>query len=437
MLSYYADFAFRFSPYYPNGHIYDPPTVDTTAVIIQETQAAAAAQATAWCWDFYLPSSIVHAADPAPQYEALNKGLEAYAALPADQKLLKFWLMVIIDDNYGLSYPSSAPWKYLDDIGAYVANLMLDPAYHRIEGLPALGLFTGGAGPALDDAHWDQFCSHFGGRNAVFTINMSGDPIAAQQFARAMFKYGVQNLGHFDGHIFYQQLVNADDTVALTPPAGLRHISQITPCGDERPVDALNTPTRTWTDQPTQAELYLHCNFQFGIQGSVQAFIIWNELGEEGPGASPTVGEGNRYCTAIAAARTGVLPAVDVSKMGLQNLRITASGGWVYVPPISGVNGAHERDLFSSNTVGDTLTLVVDNKIIWKPSASFEILCPLDPTYGSIEVFKNAVSQGVVSLNGPAQQQVSVKTVVLARGDTLVISVVAGPIAVDCLRITQ
>src|SRR5689334_15760337 len=110
---YNSHFNYRYSPLYTNGRI-SGPGVDTTAIITQENAIASAAGITAWMWDFYTPSAVVHAADPQGYSEALNLGLESFLVSP-NAHLMNFCVNVLADDRFGLFYPSTTRGKYLVD----------------------------------------------------------------------------------------------------------------------------------------------------------------------------------------------------------------------------------------------------------------------------------------------------------------------------------
>lgn len=360
---YYSKFQHRFSSNYPDGHL-KGTGVDTVAIVEAENVQASDAGATAWAWDFYLPAEVTHAADPDEWHEWLQAGLEAYLQT-SNKSLMKFWVTVLTDDHYGLSYPATDQWKYLDDFAAYVANLMQDPQYLRWRGRPVIGLFSRSAtghGPNMDLAHWQQFLAPMGGQSAVWAIEMDGNISSAQDLTeQAIFTYGVQNLGSSLGHKAWSYIGNIDSGFYGSAVPTFFPISPANTYIDARPFDNAVT-ARTFTDAPTQPEMYQHfrdAQGAFGAAGHTQMILsFWNELAEEATALSPSTQEGTRFLDAAKWARKHILPATYTYEMNLYSLGMTNVGTWTYVDPWSDLAiGAHDRDEIHSSTTGDSKAL--------------------------------------------------------------------------------
>lgn len=354
-----------------------------------EIAAASAAGITAFLFDFYLPASVI-VADPDPKHSALQAGLEAFL-LASNNYLMKFWVNVIIDNRFGLSYPSTDSWKYLDDFANYIANLMTHPQYHRINGLLPIGQFGvggGAAGPTMTLAQWRQFLAPMGGQRAVYAIQTGGISAAVATYGlQGFFRYGIQNLSAGLGQQPWTVSQTLDENVSNSPPAGAFRVEQMTPANDSRALQTVVT-SQTWIDQPTQIQLIQ--DIANGLKNRAHQYItFWNESAEEGLAFYPTLQEGNRYLDAMYDARHGTLRSTYTYKINAVNCDSTiveTSGVWSYVGPIpTGVDGAHDRDQLISSTAGSY------KKLIHPRLTACSIFADTGPDCGILEVYKDDV----------------------------------------------
>lgn len=278
---------------------------------------------------------------------------------------MKFWVTVIVDDRYGISYPSTDHWKYLTattpSFSSYVDNLTDDPQYLRIDGKPVIGLFSsGGSGPAMSLAQWDAFLAPMGGRSGVFAIQMSCSDADATTFsANAKFCYGVQNVLPSTGQNAWTSLQTLDQAKwASSLTGGFVRIAQINAVQDPRALDTSLVAGTRFSDQPTEPQWFSHVIAGLSVNNARTAIIFWNELAEEGPGVIPTVGESTRYLDAIKWARIGPVPTTYTYELNLHSLYVTGTGFTTYQSPFSGnAGGAHENDEIESATTGHIRTV--------------------------------------------------------------------------------
>jgi hypothetical protein len=270
---------------------------------------------------------------------------------------MKFWVTVLADDRWGIAYPVSNPWKYLDAFASYVANLTTDPQYLRINGKPVIGLFSSSGGNVtMTLSQWQQFLAPMGGQSAVWVIQMSGNTSDFTTFGcQARFKYGIQNLVAGQSHQAWTYSRDKDLiywTQALL--SGESRISQITATNDGRALDSAVT-TRTFVDNPTQPELFTHFRNGLGLVGTKHAITFWDEFIEEGAGVSPTVQDGSRMLDVIRRVRSGDLPTSETEEINLYSLGITSNGaGWSYISPFNALSASsHDHDYVTSKTTGD------------------------------------------------------------------------------------
>lgn len=365
--TYYTDFSFREDTNFVTNNtgtdlnLYLKGSgINSAAVMASENTTASNAGITAWAFDMYTPAAIIEPADPDPKHEALQAGLEGYLA-SANKSLMKFWVTVIIDDNFGASYPATNPYKYFTattpSFSSYVANLTTDPQYLKIDNRPVIGLYTGGSGPALTLAQWQAFLAPMGGQSGVWVIQMSCSSTDAATFStQAEFCYGVQNMVGTSGHQAWSVLDTRDRNMwASSLTGGLSRISQLTPDTDPRPLDTSVT-TRSWTDQPTEPTWYQHVIDGMSVSNTRMGITIWDELSEEGPGVAPTIQEGSRYLDAIKWARgVSPVPSTYTYEWDLMSLAATTVGTWTYVDPYGGLAvGAHDGDEVSDATTSDS-----------------------------------------------------------------------------------
>lgn len=366
--------------------------------MVADNTAASAAGVTAWAFDMYTPASVVEPNDPDPKHEALMAGLDGYLA-SSNKSSMKFWMTVIVDDRYGLSYPATNHWKYLigtPSFSSYVCNLFNDAQYLRIDGKPVIGLFSsGGSGPALTLTQWDSFLSCVTDHTGAFVVQMSCSSTDATTFhTNAQFCYGIQNTTGGQGHKLWSVLETADKNQwASSLSGGFVRITQLSNNVDPRALDSAPGST-TWMDQPTQPQWFQHIIDGLSIGNSRMAITFWDELSEEGHGISPTVGESTRYLDAVKWARVGPVPSTYSYEVSLHSLLVTTIGtGWTYVDPWSGnAIGAHEGD-------EDTSATTNDSKELSHPSMTgCGLYARTGPDQGIVETFVDGVSQGTTDL---------------------------------------
>lgn len=387
--SFYTKFPHRWSSLYNNGH-FKGTGIDSVAIMEAENAAASDAKITAWAFDFYLPAAITHASDPDEKHEFLNAPLEAFL-VSSNKSSMKFWVTMIGDSRFGMTYPAGDPFKYFTAFSNYVANLMADPQYLKIDGKPVIGLFGiggGAAGPTITVTDWQNFLAPMGGQAGVFAIEMTGtDSRAVTYGMQASFKYGVQNLPGGLGHQPFS-LSMAQDMARWTPAAGLLKIAQITPANDGRALDTVVT-TRTFVDQPSQPQWLEFLVNGLGLSGSKHAMTFWNESAEEGAAVHPTAQEGSRFLKGIKWARTGQYDSTCTYPVNAYNADteiVASSGTWTYVGPLpTGVVGAHDRDQVISANVGDYKELIHARLI------ACDVYAETGPDCGIVEIYKDGV----------------------------------------------
>lgn len=346
---------------YSNGHLAGTG-VNTTAIVENENAIASSHGIDAWAFDTYLPPDIVHAADPSAKYELLQAGFNGYMA-SSNKSLMKYWVTLIMDNRYGVSYPASNEWKYLDNgaWGAWLADKVADSQYLYIQGKPVIGLYNSGVNTtALTLARWQNLLAPIGGQSAVFCQVMNGSASTFNTFGcQGAFTYGVNNLPSSSGHVAYSVLGAADAAGWDAPLPGSQKTPQLTPVADRRGIDYTPLANDTFSDQPTQPEWYSQVSGSMNRGGIRQIITIWNELAEEGPGVIPTVQEGYRYVYAFKWARTHSFPtaytySVDAySLVNQSDVAIATNGTWTYAGPVPGVPLAHDHDEVISTATGD------------------------------------------------------------------------------------
>jgi len=406
--SFYSNFNNRFSTLYSVDGWEKGPGINTVAILESENAAANDAGISAWAFDFYLPSSIVEPADPDQKHEYLQAGLEAYLAT-SNKSLMKFWVTGIVDYRFGLTYPTTDPFKYFDAFATYIANLMTDPQWLTIDGLKVLGIF-GGSGPQLDVTRYAQLTAPMGGPSAVYLIQMDGNTSKASELgAKALFKYGIGLLPLNQGHKPYSLSSNAD-IANWTPSSGRQQIVQFTPTNDSR---ALHTTvdSTTWVDLPTQNQFYSLVNAALLTGGSKAAITIWNELAEESICLSPTAEENGRLLQAVKWARKPQSkPTTFTYKVNFNNADtsiVQVNGAGTYVGPIpTGVNGCHERDQLILSTTGHYRQLTLERM------TACNVWVEKGPDCGILEVYKDGVLDQTIDCYASVQSiSVNVATV--------------------------
>lgn len=400
--SLYTKFSHRLPAYYDNGHLVGAG-VDTGAIIELENAMAAEAGIAAWAWDFYLPEAVVGAEDPEPKYHALMRGLEAFVE-SSNKSLMKFWVSVITDDHYGLSYPPTDQWKYLDDFADYINTLMQDPQYLRIQGKPVIGLFSlapGGHGPNMDLTRWQQFLTPMGGQSRVFAGEMSGNVAQGQALGlQWLFTYGVQQLQGGQGHQPWTVTQTSDESSFGASVPGFFRVSRINAGLDRRASRDVDVPTDTWMDEPTQPQIYSHFAKGLGAPGTALAITFWNELAEEGAWCAPTAQEGTRYIDAIKWARRHVLPSSYSYPINLHNIDaaiVETSGAWSYVSPYTGVPGAHDSDQVVSSETG------AYKKLAHVRMTACDVYAETGPDCGIAEIYKDDVLDQTIDCYAASQ----------------------------------
>lgn len=399
--TYYTRFQHRWSSQYNSGH-FQGSGINSTAIMEAEIAAASAAGITAFCFDFYLPASVIEPDDPDPKHSALQAGLEAFL-VASNNDLMKFWVNVIIDERFGLSYPASNNWKYLDALASYVANLMTNPRYHRINGLPALGMFGvggGAAGPTISAAQWTQFLAPMGGKRAVYAVQTGNVSSAIATYdLQGFFAYGIQNLTPNQGQQPWTVMQGLDDNNTLSPPTGAFRVAQVTPANDGRALDT-TTSSRTWIDQPTQVQLIQHLSNALRSRAH-QLITLWNESAEEGLAFHPTTQEGTRYLDAMTDARTGRLRSSYTYKINAANSDaaiVESSGTWTYAGPLpTGVSGAHDADQVVSSETN------AYKKLIHIRMTACDVYAETGPDCGVTEIYKDDVLDQTIDCYAASQ----------------------------------
>lgn len=396
--SWRNNFFHLFPSDYSNGYL-KGTGIDTVTVMEKENLRAASMGAAAWCFDTYLPATITHAADPNEKHEFLQAGFEAYLQT-SNIGLMKFWFNFIVDNRYGLSYPASNEYKYLtgaNSFSTYFAAYITHPQYHRINGKPAIGLFSsGGAGTAMTLNQWQSFLSPFGGQSAVHVVQMSGSDADFTTFqCQSRFKYGIQNLTAAQGHKPFSYSSDRDKTKwtqALS--GGESRVTQINLANDARAYDSA-PGTRTWVDRATHPGAVSYIREALRTPGSVQAIMIWNDLHEDSGGVPPTAQDGDYLMRAMLRAKTGKGSATERYPINLANADTTivdSSGTWTYVDPWAANTATmHDHDQVTCATANAYKAVNAHPGTL-----SVEIWGEQGPDRGIVEIQKDGVVQATV-----------------------------------------
>lgn len=401
--------------------------IDTIAIVTAENNLAYNAGITAWAFDFYLPAEITHAEDPDEKHEWLQCGLEAFLQT-ANNSLMKFWVTVITDNQYGLSYPSTNEWKYLDAFADYVAALMQHPQYLRVRGRPVIGLFglsPTGHGPDMDLTRWQQFLTPLGGQAGVYAIEMDGNVSKGQELSmNALYPYGVQSLPASQGHKPWTLLADVERAAFGGAVPGFDPISRLTPCADSRGL-ATSVDARTFEDQPTMPQWYEHVRDGMRVAGARMGMTFWNELAEEGPACVPTLQEGTRYLDGIrwaARFRRDDTYTYPINAYNADPAIVENSGTWTYVGPLpTGVAGCHDRDQVISANTGDY------KKLIHVRLLEVDVYAETGPDCGIAEIYKNDVLDQTIDCYATSQTtSAKIATVTFSGADGTVKVLVKG-----------
>lgn len=372
--------------------------LNKVAILEAENAAASAVGIDAWAFDTYTPYAITGVTDPNPKFEALMNGHEAYLA-SSNKSLIKFWLTLIVDNRFGISYPPSAEYKYVDN-GAWtnwLASMVADPQYLRINGAPCVGLYTGGPGAALSLARWQALLAPIGGQSGVFAISMNGNASDVTTYSlQAGFTYGINNLPNSSGHVAYSVLAAKDAAQWPAPLAGTQRTPQLTPSADRRALDGTPIPLDTFADMPTVPEWYSQWQLALAQTNNRTCITFWNELAEEGAACVPTAQEGTRFLDPISWAKSRgdtkpgsyTYPINAYSLVNTADVAMANNGTWTYVTPYTYVANAHDRDELISTALGDykqlTHVRMTACSVYWMKG----------PDRGIAEIFLDGVSQG-------------------------------------------
>lgn len=306
-------------------------------------------------------------------------GLDAYLASNNRSKM-KFWLNIVTDDVFGISYTPTTNWKYLDAYCDHINTLMQDPQWLTFNGKWVIGV-TGHTvdGPDMDATHWNTCKSHF--TKPIYLIEMDGNvTIGTAIGANGLFTYGYQAASGGLGHQAWSYIGDKDATSFGASAPGFDHISALTPALDRRPTETA-VSNDTYTDQPTQTEWYNHMVSGLTANSVAQAITFWNELAEEYTAHAPSVQEGTRYLDATRWARTHQRDASYTFEIDAHSFANTPIVGFAtYVDPWAGNVAMHDGDEVQSSTTNDALSLT------WGNTTQLGLYATKGPDRGIVEV---------------------------------------------------
>lgn len=405
--------------------------VDTQGIVDRKLARARGA-VDFWMYVFY--SDIPVDGTTGPHGESLiNQVYYAHAASPNKGYVKR---AIMVPSDWAATNPSA--W------GAYIANEILDRDYMRIKGLPVVGLYD----PVATNADSTRKSAW------LATVAAIGQPVYKIGYGAvstsAWTALGLNGGTNYDGALAsapagtgqgtWAAQVTKDQTSA--GQTGFDIIETISIHQDNRP--RKGEAGCLWSDYPTVPDAITAIQNVMAFSPTVIMLAPETEVSESGgfstrvqdalESPTGTIVRAGRDYDSLNWARGQARPGSTSYVVDARQLYCVQTGTWTRT---NGITGAYDGDIISSSTANDTIALTCNSSVMGSANtATIELMCPVDPTYGTFDTLKNGVSQGTTSQNGVAAQWQSLKSVSVSAGDTVTFKVSSGTCVLDGFRIT-